>query len=123
MIGAVSPAARETWRITPVRIPLMELGRTMDLIVCQRVAPTFQQASRKVIGTEARASRVLAMMTGNGRHASVRDAARMDLPNLAANTNASNPNKAWPMLGAPAILMLARVISRANRLSSACSFR
>ena len=32
-------------------------------MVCQRVAPVFQQASRKVMGTEASASRVLAMIT------------------------------------------------------------
>jgi hypothetical protein len=34
-------------------------------MVCQRVAPTFQQASRKLRGTLASASRVLAMMTGS----------------------------------------------------------
>ena len=67
MMGAVSPAARLTWRIRPVRMPLMELGSTTARMVCQRVAPTFQQASRKLRGTLASASRVLAMMTGK-RH-------------------------------------------------------
>ena len=74
MIGAVSPAARLTWRMMPVRMPLMELGRTTALMVCQRVAPTFQQASRKLRGTLARASRVLAMITGRVIIARVKDA-------------------------------------------------
>jgi hypothetical protein len=64
MMGAVSPAARLTWRITPVRMPPTEFGSTMRRMVCQRVAPTFQQASRKLSGTAASASLVLAMMTG-----------------------------------------------------------
>ena len=51
MIGAVSPAVRETSRMTPVRMPVIEFGRTTRRIVCQRVAPMFQQASRKACGT------------------------------------------------------------------------
>ncbi len=74
MTGAVSPAARLTCRITPVRIPLMEFGNTTARIVCHRVAPTFQQASRKLRGTLAKASRVLAMITGNVIIANVREA-------------------------------------------------
>ena len=79
-IGAVSPAARETCRITPVRIPLIELGRTTVRIVCQRLAPMFQQASRNAIGTLASASRVLVIMTGSVITASVQDAASTDFP-------------------------------------------
>ena len=78
MIGAVSPAARLTCRMMPVRMPLMELGRTTALMVCQRVAPTFQQASRKLRGTLASASRVLAMMTGSVMMASVSEAEIME---------------------------------------------
>ena len=55
-------------------MPLMELGSTTARMVCQRVAPTFQQASRKLRGTLARASRVLAMMTGRVMIARVREA-------------------------------------------------
>src|SRR3954447_23631879 len=58
-IGAVSPAARLTTRIIPVRIPESELGNTMVRMVCQRDAPRFQQASRKDLGTAPNASRVL----------------------------------------------------------------
>src|SRR5688500_7170630 len=101
MIGAVSPAALETCRITPVRMPLTEFGKTTDLIVCQRVAPTFQHASRNDIGTDASASRVLAMITGNVMTASVREAARTDLPIPAARTKAPRPNNAWTILGTP----------------------
>src|ERR1041384_5760034 len=73
-IGAVSPAARATCKITPVRIPLRELGSTMVRIVCQRDAPRFQHASRNAIGTAPRASRVLAMITGRFMTAMVREA-------------------------------------------------
>ena len=78
MTGAVSPAARLTWRMTPVRMPLIEFGRTTARMVCQRVAPTFQQASRKAMGTEARASRVLAMITGRVMIARVSAAERIE---------------------------------------------
>ena len=78
MIGAVSPAARLTCRMMPVRIPLIALGRTTALMVCQRVAPTFQQASRKLRGTLASASRVLAMITGSVMIASVSEAEMID---------------------------------------------
>ena len=78
MMGAVSPAARLTWRMTPVRMPLIEFGRTTARTVCHRVAPMFQHASRKAIGTEARASRVLAMMTGSVMMASVSEAERIE---------------------------------------------
>ncbi len=78
MMGAVSPAARLTCRMTPVRMPLIELGSTTARIVCQRVAPTFQQASRNAIGTEASASRVLAMITGRVMIASVSEADRIE---------------------------------------------
>ena len=94
MIGAVSPAARLTCRIIPVRIPLIEFGRTTAFIVCHRVAPTFQQASLKFIGTDARASRVLAMITGRVIIASVNDAEIIEYPNLAAYTNAPAEERA-----------------------------
>ena len=84
MMGAVSPAVRLTCRITPVRIPLIELGSTTARMVCQRVAPTFQQASRKASGTLASASRVLAMITGMVMIARVSEAERIEWPNLAA---------------------------------------
>ena len=91
-MGAVSPAARDTCRITPVRMPLIELGRTMVRMVCQRVAPMFQHASRNDIGTAASASRVLVMMTGSVITASVQEAASRHLPRPANSTNAPTPN-------------------------------
>ena len=93
-MGAVSPAARETCRITPVRMPLIELGSTIVRIVCQREAPRFQQASRKAIGTAARASRVLVMITGSVITASVQEAASSEWPMPANITNAPTPNSA-----------------------------
>src|SRR5688500_17445857 len=123
MIGAVSPAVRETCRMTPVRMPLMELGRTMDLMVCQRVAPTFQQASRKVTGTDASASLVEAMMTGNVMTAKVREAAIMERSSGAKSTNAPRPKSAWTMLGTPARLTTARLMMRVYQFSFAYSLR
>src|SRR3954463_12865878 len=83
-IGAVSPAALATCKITPVRIPLIELGSTMVRIVCQREAPRFQHASRNDIGTLANASRVEVMITGSVMTDTVQDAAISDLPRCAA---------------------------------------
>src|SRR5437762_1234833 len=87
-MGAVSPAARDTCRITPVRMPAMEFGSTIVRIVCQRLAPMFQQASRNDRGTAASASRVLVMMTGSVITASVQDAASTQRPIPAKSTNA-----------------------------------
>ena len=109
-IGAVSPAARDTCRITPVRMPLIELGSTIVRIVCQRVAPMFQQASRNDIGTTASASRVLVMITGSVITASVQEAASSDRPMPANSTNAPTPNSACTMLGTPARFTTARLI-------------
>ena len=111
-MGAVSPAARETCKITPVKMPLIELGSTIVRIVCQRLAPMFQQASRNVIGTLARASFVLLMITGRVMIASVHEAASTDSPMPANITNAPTPNSACTMLGTPARLTTARLTIR-----------
>src|SRR3954466_4207058 len=87
-IVAVSPAARATCKMTPVKIPLIELGKTMVRIVCHRDAPRFQQASRNDIGTLASASRVEVMITGSVITATVHAAAISDLPMFAKYTNA-----------------------------------
>ncbi len=123
MIGAVSPAARDTSKITPVRMPLIEFGRTMWRMVCQRVAPTFQHASRNDLGTAASASLVLVMMTGSDMIASVSEAARIDLPIPANRTNAPSPNSACTMLGTPAKFSTARFTTLVNQFSLAYSFR
>jgi len=47
-------------------------------MVCQRLAPTFQQASRNDCGTELSASRVLVMTTGMVMIARVRAAEIME---------------------------------------------
>ena len=75
-------------------MPVIEFGKTILRIVCHFVAPTFQQASRKDMGTADKASLVLAMITGSVMIASVKDAAKMDRPNRANNTNAPSPNNA-----------------------------
>ena len=44
--GAVSPNARDTERITPVRMPGRAAGRTTLEMVCHLVAPRPREASR-----------------------------------------------------------------------------
>src|SRR6266446_5435493 len=117
-IGAVSPAARDTVRITPVRIPLNELGRTIVRIACQRLAPRFQHASRKACGTAPKASLVLVTIRGKFITAIVREAVRRPACHLVSEsfgsakkrlktgsitrTNAPSPKRPWTMLGTPA---------------------
>ena len=117
------PEEFDTCRMTPVRMPLIAFGSTTPRMVCQRVAPTFQQASRNDRGTAASASRVLAMITGSVITASVSDAARIDCPSPAASTNAPRPKSAWTILGTPARLMTATWMSRVNQVSRAYSLR
>ena len=101
----------------------MELGRTIVRMVCQREAPRFQQASRKAIGTAARASRVLVMMTGRVITASVQEAASRERPMPANSTKAPTPNRACTMLGTPARFTTARLMIRVSQLSRAYSLR
>ena len=49
--GAVSPMARESAKITPVKIPGNAAGKTTFLMVCHFVAPIPMEASRKNWGT------------------------------------------------------------------------
>ena len=92
-------------------------------MVCQREAPRFQQASRKAMGTAARASRVLVMITGSVITASVQEAASSERPMPANITNAPTPNRAWTMLGTPARFTTARLMIRVSQLSRAYSLR
>ena len=92
-------------------------------MVCQRVAPIFQHASRKDRGTACRDSREATMTTGNVMMARVKLAARMLVPNLKKMTNAPRPNRAWTIEGTPARLMMARLMTRVIQLSGAYSLR
>ena len=104
-------------------MPLIAFGSTIVRIVCQRLAPMFQQASRKDCGTAASASRVLAMMTGRVMIARVQDAASTERPIPANSTKAPTPKSACTMLGTPARLTTARLTKRVSQLSPAYSFR
>ena len=123
MMGAVSPEVRETSRMMPVRMPLRALGSTMRRMVCQRVAPMFQQASRKARGTACSDSRVDTMTTGSVITARVRLAARMLVPKRKKSTKAPTPNRACTIDGTPARLMIARFMARVSQLSGAYSLR
>ena len=104
-------------------MPLPEFGSTMCQMVCQRVAPMFQLASRKALGTACSDSRVATMTTGRVMTASVQLAARIDLPNRRKCTNAPTPNSACTIDGTPARLTMATLIVRVSQLSRAYSLR
>ena len=62
--GAVSPIARESPRIVPVRMPGRPTGRTWSRTICQRVAPRARAAWRSECGTVRSASWVAITMIG-----------------------------------------------------------
>src|SRR3954447_7500727 len=62
--GAVSPAARATASITPVRIPGMAVRMTTEITVRQVGTPSASAASRSEPGTSRRISSVVRMITG-----------------------------------------------------------
>ena len=68
--GAVSPAARATASITPVRMPASPVRRTTDRTVRQAGTPRASDASRRSFGTSRMISSVVRMMTGIIRKAS-----------------------------------------------------
>ena len=71
MSGAVSPIARDSARISPVRMPGIAIGSTWYQIVCHFVAPSAYEPSRIELGTVRSASRVDRMTTGSASSASV----------------------------------------------------
>ncbi len=85
-IGAVSPAARSSPRMTPVRIPGSASFNTMRRMVCQRVAPSEILTVRNACGTERNDSSAVLMMTGRVMIESVSEAARMDVPKFRKRT-------------------------------------
>ena len=94
MIGAVSPAARQTCRMTPVRMPLIELGST----TCADGLPAAwrRRSSRPrgtTCGTDASASLVLAMITGRVMIARVSEAARIELPKRGEQDERAQPEQ------------------------------
>ena len=91
-IGAVSPAARSSPRITPVKIPGSACGKTILRIVCHLVPPKLILTVRKLCGTDRNASSAVLMITGSVMIDSVNEPARIDEPNPSASTNNPNPN-------------------------------
>ena len=93
-IGAVSPAARSSPRMTPVIMPGSAWGRTILRMVCQRVAPSEMLTTRNDCGTARRASSAVLMMTGRVMMDRVSEAARMLVPNFRKRTNNSQTEQA-----------------------------
>ena len=63
------------------------------MTVCHLVAPSEVDTTRNELGTVRRASSVVLMMIGRVMMESVREAARMLVPNLRKTTNNPSPNK------------------------------
>ena len=122
-MGAVSPAARSSPRITPVMMPGSALGSTTLRMVCHFVPPRLMLTVRKLCGTDRSASSAVLMITGSVMIASVSDPARIDDPMPSASTNSPSPNRPYTIDGTPARLMIARRIMRVNLLSRAYSLR
>ena len=91
--GAVSPNARASERIVPVRIPGAAYGTTWLRTVSQRVAPTPKAASRMLFGTARSASDVVITAIGRTSTASVSPPAISDLPRPSVLTNIASPSR------------------------------
>ena len=81
-IGAVSPAALEILKITPVEIPGNAAGITTLEIVSHFVAPRARDASLKLFGTAKSASHVAVIITGKHMIPKVKDPDNIETPNL-----------------------------------------
>jgi len=92
-IGAVSPAARPTPRMAPVRMPGVACGSTTFVIVCHLVAPRARLAWRRLSGTVFRASSAVVIITGRMSSPRVRDPASIDDPNCSARTKRPRPKR------------------------------
>ena len=92
--GAVSPAARATARIVPVRMPLSALGGRSVRIARQRLTPSASAASRRVRGTSSRTSWLVRAMSGSMMIASAIDPAK---PESACSGLTSRPNANSPI--------------------------
>ncbi len=122
-MGAVSPAARSSPRMTPVMIPGNDCGKTILRIVCHLVAPTEILTTRNDCGTARKASSDVLMMTGRVMIDRVKEPANMLVPNLRKITNKPNPNKPYTTDGIPARLIIAIRMALVQRLSGAYSER
>ena len=84
--GAVSPAARATDNITPVRIPGRAVGSMTRRTVCARVAPMPIAASRMCAGTMRIASSEVRMIVGSMSSDKAAAPATADLPISTTST-------------------------------------
>ena len=62
--GAVSPIARESAKIVPVRIPGKAMGKICSLMICHLLAPRAKPACRRLSGTARSDSRVVMIIIG-----------------------------------------------------------
>src|SRR5690606_17815154 len=93
MSGAVSPRARATARMAPVRMPGRARGSTTWRMACQRVAPSATAPSPTASGAVLSASRDAMITTGRTRSASVQAPATTVEPMPNRRTNTSRPSR------------------------------
>ena len=122
-MGAVSPAALPMLKMTPVRIPGREAGRTIFLMVCHLVAPRARDASLKDWGMDVNASREAEMIPGSIRMPRVRLPDRMETPNPRYLTNTARPKRPKTTEGTPARLFILILSILVTRLSGVYSVR
>src|SRR5271166_2950632 len=93
--GAVSPAARASASMTPVRIPGKAVGRITLVTTCVGVAPIPIAASRIRDGTRLMASSAVSMIVGSMSNASAAPPAGAENPPVTTTTvaNANTPAK------------------------------
>ena len=107
--------------MTPVSMPLIALSRTIRRMVCQRVTPMFQQATRNASGTACSDSLAATMTTGRVMIATVRLAVRILVPKPKTMTKAPTPNRACTIDRTPMRLIITRLMTLVNQLSAAYS--
>src|SRR4030042_3705794 len=104
MRGAASPTALERARITPVKIPPSDAGKTWYHMVCHFEAPMAYEASLIDCGTALMLSLVETMITGRISRDKVMLPARTLGPIFNILAKISSPNNPYMIEGTPARL-------------------
>lgn len=104
--GAVSPIARDSARMIPVKMPGSAEGRTWARTTCQRVAPSAKAANRKEFGTDRIASFAAIIITGSMSKDMVKAPAMTLRPRPKNRTKMASPRIPKTMEGTPARLAI-----------------
>ncbi len=114
--GAVSPAARATASITPVRMPGRAVGKITQVTTCVGVAPMPIAASRILAGTRLIASSAVSRIVGTIRSASATPPAGAE-NSPVATTTVAYANTPARIDGRPVSTLAAKRTAAAVRVS------